>query len=143
MSSGGIVQNNVDVLNVLKEQLMENVANDTYTFNVRDPIDGDLRCPNLREQKEYLLDILRGIRMRPDMRSKINTDRYRSIKGEIKKGHFTNVCNFFDNIGFTSVKSDLEKYAKSKTIYEARIEVILPQPVQLCTIDIDINKGGD
>lgn len=142
MSDNNVALSNEEVISTLKNVLINNVSRQQYEFKLDEPR-SELRCPNEKEKKDYLLNVLRNYRSWPDTRQLVDTNRYRSIKGEIKKGHFENVFNFFRNLGHPDVRKNFDQYCASETIMDITVHVTVPVPVQICTIEIDVNKGGN
>lgn len=131
------MDNNLAVLQAVKESIAEEVKKHTYNFN--EGIDeSKLRCPNEREQKEWLKNVLR---VKYFCDPQISLSQYRTIKGEIRKGHFNVAINFLAKLrNVSDIRASFERYKTTKSIQDITVPVTFPEPVKVCSIEININK---
>lgn len=128
----------LSILQAVKQSISEATKKITYKFE-NSLNESRLRCPNVIEQKNWLLSELRILLFD----GKITTQQYRSIKGEIRKHHFDVVFNFMDNRGVDNIRERFEKYSTTKLMYDAKVKVTFPEPVEVTLLEIKVeNKGG-
>lgn len=97
----------------------------------------ETRYPDEWHQKEYLIQHLRAICMhREGLQDSLSTQRFRSIRGQIRHGHFDNAFNFFKKHGGSHIREEFEKYCNSKCIVNISIPVTFSEPVTVYTIEL-------
>ena len=138
---------NEKILHSIKTEIEELMRGNKYDFSQSNPVtfkcNQDVsiskpRNPNLFEQKDYLKSTLRRAYFWANIG--IKRSQYYTLKGHLNNYQFECVIRFLENRGLSSTRDDFEKFKKSKPFVDVTQHVTFPNPVQVATIDVAINK---
>ena len=133
---------NEDILSKVRNVVKSNVPK--YSFNLDENRPKELRCPNEKEQRFWMKEILQGIYFFGDTSMGYNT--YKTLRGHIRRSQFDVVFKCLRNKRYCTEKhvdyliSSFEKYCNSKTIEVYKMNITFPNPVERVSIDICVTS---
>lgn len=103
---------------------------------------GEIRTPNEKEQREWIIDRLRYYYF--SNKNEFGKQTYRSLKGMVKKGNIQPALTYLKWRWNGSIMNDFDEMCKSKIILPVTASIKFPNPIQRTIIGIDLGiSGGD
>ena len=132
---------NDEILGQVKDRLEAGMSK--YIFDTHKEQLENLRCPNEKEKKEWMKDVLQDVYFWGNTSMNYNT--YKTLRGHIRRNQFDVVFKCLRNKRYCTtdevdrLMSSFEKFCNSKSISIYKANITFSQPVKHVSIDICVS----